>query len=96
MTEMDSRKRSIVVVTTATVAGVIAGIISSVVLGTTPTAAQNPFGVGIVVALVLVQIPFLHALGVNTDDFGLKDRAYIAFLNFSVWFISYGTILMTV
>ena len=43
-------------------------------------------------AFVIAQYPIFKAVGVG--DLGIKDNLYVAFLTFTLWFISY-TVLLT-
>jgi hypothetical protein len=88
--------RSVTVSAIAAIAGVIAALVSAAVTGDMAPveAAENQTAQLAVVVAVLVQPPLLRVLGLLKDDFGLKDFLYIAFLTFSMWFVSW-TILLT-
>ncbi|MFC5365733.1 hypothetical protein [Salinirubrum litoreum] len=86
--------RGVTVTTLACLAGVIAALVSGVVLGTTAEAAQSTLGVVIVGGFVVLQFPILRVLGVDVQDFSAKDYIYVAFMTVTLWFIAY-TILLT-
>jgi hypothetical protein len=52
------------------------------------------------VGAIIVQFPvfrLLEAAGIqlDTDDFGAKDYLYVAFMTFSLWFVSWAILLTT-
>jgi len=73
-------------------AGIAAGVISAVYVGTDPVDAASTTLVLVLGAFVLAQYPLYKMIGVG--DFGVKDNLYVAFLTFTLWFISY-TVLAT-
>jgi len=86
--------RSVVVTTIcslAGIAGIAAGVISAVYVGTDPVDAASTTLVLVLGAFVLAQYPLYKMIGVG--DFGVKDNLYVAFLTFTLWFIS--TVLAT-
>ncbi|QSG14956.1 hypothetical protein [Halapricum desulfuricans] len=83
--------RSVTVTTLASLMGIVAALISEYGLEAAPAGRINVF---VILGAVLVQIPILQALGVDTQDFSTKDHLYIAFMTFSLWFISW-TMLLT-
>ena len=84
--------RGVVVTTTCCLAGIAAGVVSAAYVGTTVAAAQSTTVVLVLGAFVLAQFPLYKVIGVG--DFGVKDNLYVAFLTFTLWFISY-TVLAT-
>jgi uncharacterized membrane protein len=86
--------RGVTVTTLACLAGVIAALVSGVVLGTTAEAAQNIVGLVVVGGFVVLQFPILRVIGVDVQDFSAKDYIYVAFMTVTLWFITY-TILLT-
>lgn len=84
--------RSVVVTTTTCLAGIAAGVVSAMYVGTDVAAAESTTLVLVMGAFVLVQYPLYKVIGVG--DFGVKDNLYVAFLTFTLWFISY-TVLAT-
>ena len=84
--------RGVVVTTICCLAGIAAGVVSAAYVGTTVAAAQSTTAVLVLGAFVLVQYPLYKVIGVG--DFGVKDNLYVAFLTFTLWFISY-TVLAT-
>lgn len=86
--------RGVTVTTLACLAGVIAALVSGVVLGTTAEAAENIVGLVVVGGFVVLQFPILRVIGVDVQDFSAKDYIYVAFMTITLWFITY-TILLT-
>jgi len=84
--------RSVVVTTICCLAGIAAGVVSAAYVGTDPVDAASTTIVLVMGAFVLAQYPLYKAIGVG--DFGVKDNLYVAFLTFTLWFISY-TVLAT-
>jgi len=84
--------RGVVVTTICCLAGIAAGVVSAAYVGTTVAAAQSTTVVLVLGAFVLAQFPLYKLIGVG--DFGVKDNLYVAFLTFTLWFISY-TVLAT-
>jgi hypothetical protein len=84
--------RSVVVTTITCLAGIAAGVVSAMYVGTDVAAAESTTLVLVMGAFVLVQYPLYKVIGVG--DFGVKDNLYVAFLTFTLWFISY-TVLAT-
>ncbi len=86
--------RGVTVTTLACLAGVVAGIVSGAVVGTSPAAATDRRPLGVLAAFVLVQFPILKAVGVDVTEFGIKDNLYLVFMTFVLWFVTL-TILLT-
>ncbi|OYR80922.1 hypothetical protein DJ71_14050 [Halorubrum sp. E3] len=84
--------RSGVVTTICCLAGIAAGVVSAAYVGTDPVDAASTTGVLVMGAFVVAQFPLYKVIGVG--DFGVKDNLYVAFLTFTLWFISY-TVLAT-
>ncbi|MGA9399957.1 hypothetical protein [Haladaptatus sp.] len=87
-----SHLRSITITSLASIAGIIAGVASAMVAGTTPEAAQDQMGLVIMLAFVVVQLPLLYLIGYELD--GVKDALFVAFMTFSLWFITWGILLI--
>ncbi|MFB6167971.1 MAG: hypothetical protein ABEJ43_03900 [Haloferacaceae archaeon] len=85
--------RGVTVTTVACLAGVIAGIVSGALFGTSPEAATDQRTLGILVAFVLVQFPILKLVGVEVTDFGAKDTLYLVFMTFVLWFVTLTIVL---
>ncbi|WP_435064576.1 hypothetical protein [Halobaculum sp. EA56] len=85
--------RGVTVTTVSCLAGIAAALVSATVLGVTPDAATDRLALLVVAGFVFVQIPLLKLLGVEVEEFGIKDNLYVAFMTFTLWFISYGVIL---
>ncbi|RBI58841.1 hypothetical protein [Halomicrococcus sp. NG-SE-24] len=83
--------RSVTVTAIAALAGIAAGVASASVVGTTNAAASDQMGLAIVLGFTVVQLPLVRALGYELD--GAKDYLYVAFMTFSLWFITWGILL---
>jgi len=86
--------RGVTVTTLACLAGVAAALAGGVIVGTGAEAASDVRTLAFVVAAVAGQYPLLKVIGVGVDDFGAKDHLYVAFMTFTLWFVTY-TILLT-
>jgi uncharacterized membrane protein len=93
-TGISGHTRSVVVTTICCLAGIVAGVVSAVYVGTDPADAASTTTVLVMGAFVLVQYPVYSVVGVDIADFGAKDNLYVAFMTFTLWFISY-TVLLT-
>jgi hypothetical protein len=89
----ESHYRSIAVTSLAAFAGIAAGVLSAMHVGTTPAAATDRLGLYIFLAFTLVQYPVLYAVGIDVEDFSKKDHLYVAFMTFSMWFVTWGILL---
>lgn len=85
--------RGLKVTTIAALAGIVAGLASAAVVGTTPAAATDRLAVAIVGAAILIQFGLLRAVGVDVTEFSTKDYLYVAFMTFALWFISWAILL---
>lgn len=83
--------RSVTVTTLATVSGIGAGIASTLLID----GVGGPLGLVILATAILAQFPLLRAIGIDTDSFGTKDKLYIGFMSFALWFISWAIFLTT-
>jgi len=89
--------RAITVTSIAALAGIAAAVVSSVfTAGMDPTAAATATEpLYVLAAAIGVQPLLLKAVGLMKDDFGAKDGLFIAFMTFSMWFLTRGVILTT-
>ncbi len=85
--------RGITVTTLACLAGITAALVSASIFGTTTAAAANRQSVLVLFGFIAIQYPVLKLVGVDIDEFGIKDNLYITFMTFTLWFISYGVLL---
>ena len=83
--------RSVVVTTICFLAGIAAGVVSAIYVGTDPADAASTTGVLVMGVFLLVQYPIYRAIGIH--DFGVKDNLYVSFLTFTLWFITYAVLL---
>jgi len=81
--------KSVTVTSLASLAGVAAGIASLAVA----EGAKDQSGLLIFAALTLAQYPLLYALGIDVEEFSTKDHLYVAFMTFSMWFVTWGILL---
>jgi hypothetical protein len=81
-------RRSVTTTTLACLAGVAAAAVSGVVAGTGVEAATNTRTVLVLAAFVVVQFPVHRLLGIDVQEYGVKDYLYIAFMTFTLWFIT--------
>lgn len=81
--------RSITVTTCSTLLGVVAAVLALM----EASGPEDPTGAVFLFAAIVVQFPLYKALGIDTSDFGGKDYAYIVFMTFVLWFISWGILL---
>jgi hypothetical protein len=81
--------RSITVTTCSTLAGVVAAVLSLM----EASGPEDPTGGVFLFAAILIQLPLYSAVGIDTNDFGGQDYAYIFFMTFVLWFISWGILL---
>ncbi|NHN57540.1 MULTISPECIES: hypothetical protein [Halorussus] len=86
-----SHVRGVTVTAVASLGGIAAALVSAMVLG---TAAKDQLGLAIVVAFVVLEMPIMQGLGIDVGDFSTKDHLYVAFMTFSLWFVTW-TILLT-
>ena len=94
MSDRRQHVRSISVTALSTLLGVGAGLASATYVGTHEAAATDPRAYVIVLAVILIQFPLLTGTGIYDDDeFGVKHYLFIAFMTFSMWFVTWGILL---
>jgi len=93
-TGLSDHMRGVTVTTVACLAGLGAAIGSATIFGTTAADAVGTGQVLLVASAVLIQFPLLKLVGVDVDEFGIKDNLYITFMTFCLWFMTY-TVLLT-
>ena len=81
--------RGLTVTTLASLTGVAAALVSQAVAG----SATDNIALYVVVGAIAIQFPVLKVLGIDVDDFSTKDYLYVAFMTFSLWFVSWGVLL---
>ena len=84
-------RRSLKVTATASLAGVVAGVV-------TPLLTSGPadrLGLAVVIGAVLAVLGLLRLIGVDVDDFSTKDHLYVAFMTFALWFMTWTIMLQT-
>ena len=85
-----SHRRSILVTSIATLLGVAAGVLSSMLA----SGPGDTLGIALVAAGVFASLGAMRVVGVEVEDFSTKDHLYVAFMVFSLWFVTW-TILLT-
>ena len=85
-----SHRRSILVTSIATLVGVAAGVLSSMLA----TGPGDTLGLALVAAGVFAGLGAMRLVGVDVEEFSTKDHLYVAFMVFSLWFVTW-TILLT-
>ena len=86
---MSSHMRGLTVTTITAIAGIGAAFGSNALA----SGATDFTGLLVVAVAVLAQFPVLQALGIDRDELSGKDIAYIAFMTFALWFVSWGILL---
>lgn len=86
---MSSHMRGLSVTTITALAGIGAAFGSNAVA----SGATDFTGLLVVAVAVLAQLPVLQVIGIDRDDLSGKDYAYIAFMTFALWFVSWGILL---
>ena len=84
-------RRSLKVTATAALAGVVAGVV-------TPMVTSGPadrLGLAVVVGAIAAELGVLRLLGIDIDDFSTKDHLFVAFMTFSLWFMTWTIMLQT-
>ena len=99
-TETADRKqehiRSVTITTIAALAGVVAAVASAVLTAdlSAGAAAQSRQAHLVVLVAIVAQFPLYSAMGY--EEFGgAKDYLFVVFMTFSLWFVTWGIILMT-
>lgn len=81
--------RSVIVTTGSTLAGIAAGVLAQM----QAAGPNDTIGAFFLFGAILIQFPIYQAIGIDTSDFGGKDYAYVFFMTFVLWFISWGILL---
>mgnify|MGYP000088425244 FL=1 len=84
-----SHLRGVTVTTVATVSGLLAGVASAMAA----QGAGDTIGLTILLAAILVQFPLYYAIGMDLSEFSTKDKLYVGFMTFALWFVSWGILL---
>jgi hypothetical protein len=87
----DSHLRGLTVTTFASLLGMAAGVGSSALA----SGPGDRIGLYLMGGAVLIQLPIYAVIGIDTDEFGAKEYLYIAFMTFSLWFITWAIMLTT-
>lgn len=82
-------RRSITVTSVASLGGVAAGVLSTFVA----SGPTDTLGLAIVFAATFAELGVMRVLGVDVGEFSTKDHVYVAFMTFSLWFVTWGILL---
>jgi hypothetical protein len=93
--ELTGHLRSVTTTTLACLLGVAAAFASGTLFGTDLAAAANRQQLFVLGAAVLVQFPAHRLLGIDIEEYGVKDYLYIAFMTITLYFIAYAIMLTT-
>lgn len=83
--------RSLTVTSVTSLSGIAAALISAAIA----SGATDPSGLYPLAGVILLQLPLLRLLGVDVEDFSMKDNVYIAFMTFALWFVTWAILLTT-
>lgn len=84
-----SHLRSLTVMSLTTLSGIAAGLVSAVLA----SGATDSVGLYPLAGALLLQIPALRLLGIDIEDFSIKDNIYVAFMTFCFWFVTWAILL---
>ena len=83
--------RGVTVTMLASLGGILAGLLSAEFA----SAPDDVLGVALMAAAIFLQFPILRVIGVEVEDFGIKDYLFIAFMTFTLWFVTWAILLTT-
>ena len=86
-----SHIRWLTVTSIATLAGIAAALATTAIA----TGPQDTMGVAVLGAFVIGQFPLLQLVGIETESLSAKDYLYIAFMTFSLWYVTWAILLTT-
>lgn len=86
-----AHRRSVTVTAVATLGGVVAGLLTQRVA----TGPDDQVGLFIMLGLIAIELVILRVLRIEVEDFSKKDHLYVAFMTFSLWFITWTLLLTT-
>ncbi|SEW17017.1 EMC6-like membrane protein [Natrinema salifodinae] len=86
--------RSVSVTAMSALLGVGAAVASATWVGVSNAAAQNTQALTFVLGAILVQYILINVSGIyGEDEFGTKHYLFVAFMTFSLWFVTWGILL---
>ncbi|ELY75997.1 hypothetical protein [Natrinema pallidum] len=86
--------RSVSVTALSALLGVGAALASATWVGLSKAAAQDTQALAFVLGAILVQYVLINLSGIyGEDEFGAKHYLFIAFMTFSLWFVTWGILL---
>ncbi|ELY83573.1 EMC6-like membrane protein [Natrinema altunense] len=86
--------RSVSVTALSALLGVGAALASATWVGLSEAAAQDTQALAFVLGAILVQYVLINLSGIyGEDEFGAKHYLFIAFMTFSLWFVTWGILL---
>ena len=89
--QLTGHLKSVVVTGLTTVLGIGAGLATK----TMELSPGSNTALGVLAAAILVQFPILQVVGVDVGEFSTKDYLYVAFMTFSLWFVTWSILLTT-
>jgi len=92
---LSDHMRGVTVTTLACVGGIAAALVSAQVFGAEVSVAQSRQPLLVLAVALFAQYPILKLVGVEIEEFGIKDNLYVGFMTFTFWFISYTVLLST-
>ena len=92
---LSDHMRGVTVTTLACVGGIAAALVSAQVFGAEVGVAQSRQPLLVLAVALFAQYPVLKLVGVEIEEFGIKDNLYVGFMTFTFWFISYTVLLST-
>ncbi|MBZ6494402.1 hypothetical protein [Natrinema longum] len=86
--------RSVSVTALSALLGVGAALASATWVGVSEAAAQDTQALAFVFGAIVVQYILINASGIyGEDEFGTKHYLFVAFMTFSLWFVTWGILL---
>jgi hypothetical protein len=64
-----------------------------VVSGALASGPGDEIALGVWLAAILVQFPVFYVIGLDVGEFSTKDKIYVGFMTFTMWFVSWGILL---
>ncbi len=84
-----SHLRGVTVTTIATVSGILGGVVS----GALASGSGDQIALGVLLAAIVIQFPVFYLVGLDVAEFSTKDKIYVGFMTFTMWFVSWGILL---
>jgi hypothetical protein len=78
---------------TVTVIAALAGIAAGVAADTVTASATDSLGLVVMAAATAGAFGVLRVAGVDVEEFSKKDIAFVVFMSFSLWFVTWAILL---